>query len=973
MKKIIKYIKKNKVKSIIGLGIILSLLVVFISFSLADPTPNYTFTYNSTGTNNDYSNNDGGSFSLNKKIEWIGHNKLKVTMTVNSKPVINSNGNDVLLVVDTSSFLDNNMLNDLKSSLISASSFINSKDSTTRIGIISFSNSYTKYNFTNDLSTIESNISNLTIGGGRSYYQAFSGMDDILINRDISRGLKVIFITTGLSSINRSGDIYKYEQIDNKYHLNMNCIYYLTNSLLTQPSNYFNKELIASKDTLETNIESLALASDVYTNFTITDHYDTTKYSLVGSLSDYNGSSQYTNYGDLEVTSVGTINWIMGSNDDRPFFTGTTAKLEYELNYTGGTGNYTLNSSNISVSKTLNQTTSNFNITDSLVTGNSYNVTYASNAPSGCTPSGIPASSHKDVYEAVQFPSNPTCNGYKFAGWKVTTSGVNTSDNGFVMPANNVEVKATWSKISVTKSMDGDVEEAPTAYKILKNEAKKENGLAKEYDTFFAGQGYSHQDAYDGSGAEKIYFFRNTNSGDASKIKNANNVIFADHCWQMLRTTDTGGVKMIYNGEPEVGETGHEECQSGNSSSRNTHVGYGTLMTFTISQTKYYADDYEYDPVSKKFSLKADTETPGLMETDYNDLIGKYSCNSSTEGTTCSTLYLIAGYNPENSQTRVLTLVSTSSYAEFGELKYNAVDNSIADVGYMYNARYVFLSKSLNTTSYYFGSGYEYRLNELTGNYEYSLVGEEAKDYTGDITTTHYTCWSTNQGGKCTSISYVYYHAADNQKMYYINLSNNRSVNSYLDEMLNDDNVNRYDSIIKVAIDKWYEHYILPYQEYTSKLENVVFCNDRSIKYLGGWSPTGGQTEYLKFKNADTIDNNLDCVNETDRFSADQNNVKAHLIYPIGLMSATEMSLLNAEYLMNTYADYYLGSPNMCRTSSCTITYVYYNNALAKSSFSQAAISHPVNKDGLRPSVSLIPGIKFSSGDGSMSNPYRVD
>ena len=971
MKKIIKYIKKNKVKSIIGLGIILSLLVVFISFSLADPTPNYTFTYNSTGTNNDYSNNDGGSFRLNKSIQWVSHNKLKVTMFIDSKEFINSTGNDVLLVVDTSSFLDNNMLNDLKSSLISASSFINSKDSTTRIGIISFSNSYTKYNFTNDLSTIESNISNLTIGGGRSYYQAFSGMDDILINRDISRGLKVIFITTGLSSINRSGDIYKYEQIDNKYHLNMNCIYYLTNSLLTQPSNYFNKELIASKDTLETNIESLALASDVYTNFTITDHYDTTKYSLVGSLSDYNGSSQYTNYGDLEVTSVGTINWIMGSNDDRPFFTGTTAKLEYELNYTGGTGNYTLNSSNISVSKTLNQTTSNFNITDSLVTGNSYNVTYASNAPSGCTPSGIPASSHKDVYEAVQFPSNPTCNGYKFAGWKVTTSGVNTSDNGFVMPANNVEVKATWSKISVTKSMDGDVEEAPTAYKILKNEAKKENGLAKEYDTFFAGQGYSHQDAYDGSGAEKIYFFRNTNSGDASKIKNANNVIFADHCWQMLRTTDTGGIKMIYNGEPEIGETGHEECQT----TRGGHVGYNADSSDILAiaaGTVYYGSDYKYENNVFSLDTSKTITTSSDWENDYPNLIGKYTCNSTSQNGTCQTLYLIESFNsPTRANALKLKFITTATgvYSQFGEVPFNRQSTSPADVGYMYNTRYKYLSHTdLDTTSYWFGSGYSYDYNATTGQYEYTLTGtgDNPKGSTDDISETHYTCWKANKTDTCTTISYVYYHSSSGtsaKNMYYINLSDNRSVNSYLDEMLNNDNVNQYNSTIKLAIDKWYEHYILPYPEFTSKLENAVFCNDRSIKSLGGWDPGGSQTSYLQFKNY-TLDNNLNCSNLTDRFSADNNNTKAHLTYPVGLMSASEMNLLNNNELRKT-GTYRLISP----------IYFHHLNAIGCSVRSTGAVSYiNVNLNyGVRPSVSLKAGVKFTSGNGSMSEPYRVD
>ena len=37
-----------------------------------------------------------------------------------------------------------------------------------------------------------------------------------------------------------------------------------------------------------------------------------------------------------------------------------------------------------------------------------------------------------------------------------------------------------------------------------------------------------------------IYYYRGA--------VNNNNVIFGDYCWQMVRTTDTGGIKMIYNG-----------------------------------------------------------------------------------------------------------------------------------------------------------------------------------------------------------------------------------------------------------------------------------------------------------------------------------------------------------------------------------------------------------------------------------------
>ena len=54
-----------------------------------------------------------------------------------------------------------------------------------------------------------------------------------------------------------------------------------------------------------------------------------------------------------------------------------------------------------------------------------------------------------------------------------------------------------------------------------------------------------------------IYYYRGA--------VNNNNVIFGDYCWQVVRTTDTGGIKMIYNGEV----TGNgETCENTTGASR---------------------------------------------------------------------------------------------------------------------------------------------------------------------------------------------------------------------------------------------------------------------------------------------------------------------------------------------------------------------------------------------------------------------
>ena len=45
--------------------------------------------------------------------------------------------------------------------------------------------------------------------------------------------------------------------------------------------------------------------------------------------------------------------------------------------------------------------------------------------------------------------------------------------------------------------------------------------------------------------AQNVYIF---------KSNDINNVIFQNFCWKIIRTTETGGVKLLYNGSPSSGK-----------------------------------------------------------------------------------------------------------------------------------------------------------------------------------------------------------------------------------------------------------------------------------------------------------------------------------------------------------------------------------------------------------------------------------
>ena len=156
-----------------------------------------------------------------------------------------------------------------------------------------------------------------------------------------------------------------------------------------------------------------------------------------------------------------------------------------------------------------------------------------------------------------------------------------------------------FSALATDLGINGDVQlkkyVAPTLYNVLKS-AAEEGTYAKEYTG-------EHQDSIAGVGSKKIYHWYGSNNTNGTAILDKNNVLFAGHCWQMLRTTDTGGVKMIYNGEAENGK-----CLN----TRGNHVGYASRTTQTLNTTYYYGTSYTYDKTNSVFSLDGTITTGSI-------------------------------------------------------------------------------------------------------------------------------------------------------------------------------------------------------------------------------------------------------------------------------------------------------------------------------------------------------------------------
>ena len=159
-----------------------------------------------------------------------------------------------------------------------------------------------------------------------------------------------------------------------------------------------------------------------------------------------------------------------------------------------------------------------------------------------------------------------------------------------------------------------------------------------------------------------IYYYR----GDV----NNNNVKFGGFCWKLVRTTDTGGVKMIYSGEPDqdgyCNNTTGASTRIGTSafnSSQNSlsDVGYmyGTRYPSSFKSSSNLSTSYKYgEDVTYSggtYTLTNTMTTTGTWSTDYNTLSNNhYTC--FTTGTTCSSVYYI--FQTDSTRAYYITLTN---------------------------------------------------------------------------------------------------------------------------------------------------------------------------------------------------------------------------------------------------------------------------------------------------------------------------
>ena len=311
--------------------------------------------------------------------------------------------------------------------------------------------------------------------------------------------------------------------------------------------------------------------------------------------------------------------------------------------------------------------------------------------------------------------------------------------------------------------------ESKYLYDVLKNESES-GGLAREYTG-------EHYDSFTEEPSHKIYHWYAENDEEGNQVIEKNNVIFANHCWQMIRTTDTGGVKLIYNGE-----VNENKCLD----DRPSHVGYKTSEIQNMSGSYWYGDDFEFDSESNTFELKGTKIELIWNDSNKEKLVGKYTCKSQDKNGKCAELYFVTKYS-DNQNAYIITLSSNIHYSQIGKLAFNEERNSETYLGYKYGKVYPIKSKIISgynfnalevrsiSTDYWYGTSVSKINNSNTYTMYNKFKIQNSNDYSRLVGT--YTFFNSNQNYQGSNAYYIV--AIDYNNMYYYELDKSTKPNLF--------------------------------------------------------------------------------------------------------------------------------------------------------------------------------------------------
>lgn len=596
--------------------LIISLMVfAFMNKAYAELTPNknvqissqhseYVSENNPIGWTYNVGRDNTGGWQVDKKAKWTGYGEAELTLSISAVPRYSKKKQDIILVINNtdSKVMPSGNFSKLKDRLkeFSSDHIANEKG---KIALVEFNSSATILSgFTDNNLMLDYEITRMAVTNDKdvSYYKPLLKVDELLRNYTLGsdREVVVIFVSGVPPTFDNSLEVGEYEYLTDQYpYLTVNAINYsayafhahalafapvATKSLkkisreLIQASLYKdpdapNSEYVMADMNHENPILVAARSRLSFSQFDVSE-YINNDYFEVESTEEITNSR-----GSVSLQKENNTQKIFWTMKDENFVSGTPfranklvvkLKLKDELLDKGGI--YPTSSKSIIKTSMQDTPSENVNTTTTTILPDNFKVKYEGNSPSGCTARGVPDAENHSVFATVKISEErPTCEGYQFNGWKLVSDNVEyINDDTFLMPEEDVIIRAQWSDLKIKKTMDGNVYTAQTLYDVMRSKAIPDNinseFVQNEYINSFSsnqptsGILYSHSSdsisSYSpNNNGRGVYLYSPTANDDKplvfyrGKVED-NNVLFANICWKATNSTPTGGVKLIFSG-----------------------------------------------------------------------------------------------------------------------------------------------------------------------------------------------------------------------------------------------------------------------------------------------------------------------------------------------------------------------------------------------------------------------------------------
>ena len=672
LQKVKIFIKKYKKESIAFSLLFFSLLIFFIgnAFAALEPVRSIIITSEKTS----YTNSEEGAWQVEKSGSWIKKGTAEVSFNVDTILKTNNKYTDIIFVLDISGSMSGEKLDRVKSDTTQLVESLLS-NTNNRAALITFdTNSSILSDLTNDKDSLVEKINALQDTGSTNYYQALRNVEALLQNYEQEQGreLVVLFLTDGYPNIDTPNQIPQFQYLKQQYpYITLNGIQYeMGSSVLTPIKEISDNQFIADMNTLNNVLFDASVTPVIYEKYEIIDYIDN-RYFIIESKDDIEISQGKVKL--EEEDGKQKITWTMTD-----LKSGNSAKITMKLKLKdellGKGGIYPTNEKEEVITKIGNEE-EDVKSSDTPVLADNYQVIYDGNAPEGCTVKNVPGTNQHSVFDTVEISSQtPSCEGYQFKGWEIVTEEVTkVNDDYFIMPERDVTIRATWSELKLAKSMDGTISKVQTLYKMMQDQAVMDN-VASEFVSSSNGINFSSAPSntngkgiYTRAGTENneypIYYYR-------GEIDN-NHVKFAGFCWKIVRTTETGGVKLIYDGVPDsngycnntgtASQIGTSAFNSSSNSPADVGYMYGTRYTNSSINPSdlgsiVYGNDVTWDGI--QYTL-VDTIESDDWNGDRSKLAQKYHYTCLSTDNTCSSVYYIH-YFGNSSNIYYLTLSNGS-------------------------------------------------------------------------------------------------------------------------------------------------------------------------------------------------------------------------------------------------------------------------------------------------------------------------